>query len=71
MEAEEEKNKCPICGGDAEQCQDPKNQRAFEAVFKRCYVGRAINAGMRARGDDPDAQSLVAFAKFDEAKQKK
>lgn len=49
-----------MCGGDPAHCQDPANQRAFEADFTRCYISRAVGQAMRARENDPDARALVA-----------
>ncbi|MFC0673554.1 hypothetical protein [Brachybacterium hainanense] len=64
IEQEDEANRCPVCGGDKRTCQDPKNQRAYEAGFKRCYASRAVGWAMKARGDDADARALVAYTTF-------
>lgn len=64
VEAEDESNRCPTCGGDARECQDPANQRAFEAHFTRCYRTKAVARAMDARGDDRDGTSLVASTRF-------
>lgn len=45
-------------------CQDPANQRAFEAAFTRCYPSRAVGQAMRKRGSDQDDRALVASTRF-------
>lgn len=64
LEAEEEANRCPVCGGDSRECQDPKNQNAFEANFKRCYVTRNLITAMKGREDDPHERALVPLTLY-------
>lgn len=64
VERDEERNRCPLCGLDKSVCQDPANQRAFEAHLDRCYPSRAVGWAMRARADDQDARALVATMTF-------
>lgn len=53
-----------MCGGPKAECQDPANQRAFEADFTRCYRTRAVSHAMQAREGDPDMRALVALTRF-------
>lgn len=64
VEAEHEANRCPVCGGDARECQDPANGRAYTAEFTRCYRTKAIGKAMKSRDDDKDAAALVASTRF-------
>lgn len=64
LEQEEEQHRCPVCGGDSRECQDPANQRAYEAAFARCYRTKAVGKAARARADDKDGKALVATTRF-------
>lgn len=64
VEAEEAANRCPVCGGDKRECQDPKRQHAYSASFTRCYPTLAVGRAMKQRGDDPDSRALVAHTIF-------
>lgn len=70
LDMEAKARRCPACGGDSTECQDPDNQHAFEVVLKRCYRSRAINDALKARKDDPDKSSLIISAKVNPAKKK-
>lgn len=70
LETEEAANRCPVCGGDARECQDPANQRAYVAEFRRCYRSRAIQWAGRGRESDPDRSSLAPTTRFDKTKRK-
>lgn len=63
-EAEEKSYRCPVCGGDSRECQDPAYQRAYEAAFTRCYRTRAVGHAMKSRSNDDDARALVASTRF-------
>jgi hypothetical protein len=64
VEDVDEAHKCPVCGGDARECQDPKNQHAFETVFTRCYRTNSVSHAMDGRRGDPDARALAASTRF-------
>lgn len=64
LEAEEEAHRCPVCGGDSRDCQNPANQRAYEAEFTRCYRTRVIGHAMKSRSNDDDSRALVASTRF-------
>lgn len=65
VEAEEEAHRCSVCGGDARECQDPANQRAFETKFGRCYRTRSVAKAAKKRNDaDTDQRALVASTIF-------
>lgn len=64
LEAEEESHRCPVCGGDSRECQDPDYQRAYEAAFTRCYRTRAVGWAMKGRENDADSRALVASTRF-------
>ena len=69
-DAEAKARRCPACGGDATECQDPDNQHAYEVTLKRCYRSRAINDALKGRKDDPDKASLIITATVNPAKKK-
>ena len=69
-DAEAKARRCPACGGDATECQDPDNQHAYEVALKRCYRSRAINDTLKTRKDDPDKASLIITAHLNPAKKK-
>ena len=65
VEAEEKARTCPVCGGDADECQNPDYQRAYAAAFSRCYRTRTVGHAMKSRRDDgPDAKALVVSTTF-------
>lgn len=64
LEAEQEANRCPVCGGDSRECQNPDYQRAYEAAFTRCYRTRTVGEAMKARENDPHSRALVASTRF-------
>ncbi|MDN5685808.1 MAG: hypothetical protein L0G94_03875 [Brachybacterium sp.] len=64
VEAEEESHRCPVCGGDARECQNPAYQRAYEAAFTRCYRTKVIGNAMKSRENDADSRALVASTRF-------
>ena len=64
VETDAETHRCPVCGGDARECQDPANQRAYEATFTRCFRTKAIGQAMKTRGEDDDSKALAASTRF-------
>ena len=65
VEQEEEANRCSVCGGDARECQDPANQRAYAAEFGRCFRTRNVAMATSNRHEDgPAARSLVVSTRF-------
>ena len=67
---EDAEGKCPACGGPKAECQDPDNQHAYVATFKRCYRTRAIEEARRTRKNDPDMGSLLIAVHLDPTKKK-
>lgn len=62
--------KCPACGGDPDECQNPDNQHAFEVTLRRCFKSRAVQEALTARKKDPHASSLVVTVKLNADKKK-
>lgn len=54
-----DENRCPACGGDKRECQDPANGRAFDVALARCYRTKVVSRTLEAR-DDRDPRALVA-----------
>ena len=51
LKAEQEAQRCPVCGGPKSECQDMDNQHAFEAAIGRCLRARAVAEAQRKRTD--------------------
>lgn len=64
VEATEARYRCPVCGGDSRECQDPANSGAYVTKFGRCYVTRSHVWAMKTRTEDPDRQALVPRVEF-------
>lgn len=64
IEQDEQANKCSVCGGDARECQDPANGRAYEVKLARCYRTKAVGKTMQRREGDKDSSAVVASTIF-------
>ena len=51
-QVEDEARKCPACGGDPGECQDPDNQHAYVVSTRRCYRTRALAEAQKKRTQD-------------------
>lgn len=50
-----------MCGGDARECQDPANQRAYDVALGRCYRTKTVAKATANRNDsDTDSRALIA-----------
>ena len=52
LDAERNARKCPACGGDPGECQDPDNQHAYVVTTRRCYRTRALAEAQKKRTQD-------------------
>ena len=68
-EAERNAGKCTQCGGPASECQDPRNQHAYEVTFRRCYRTEAVRTAEDRRGRN-DMHGVVTVVTFNPSKVK-
>lgn len=67
IRAEREAGRCSQCGGPADVCQDPDNQRAYEVTFRRCYRTQAVREAERKRTDN---DGVIVVVTLDPTKKK-
>lgn len=60
-EAHAAAGRCHACGGPADECQDPRNQHAYEVTFRRCYKTAASLEAQRKRTDMDGVQVVVTY----------
>lgn len=60
-ELRESEGRCKACGGPASECQDVRNQHAYEVEFRRCYRTAAALEAQRKRTDMDGVQVVVTY----------
>lgn len=60
-----EANRCPLCGGNREECWAPENFERFEVPPPtRCHRTTALQRERRSYADQPDSAALMFRAQL-------
>lgn len=64
LEMEEEANRCPACGGDVRECQNPANRFKYDIESNKCFKQATVIRKSSSYMADKYASAIVPRIKI-------